>query len=153
MQESHLIYYRSTTGTFFWIFSFFDSLECCFWISSIVSKRWPFNLIFICGNSPTSQGAKSIPHPPYSPDLAPYVLGLFSHMKWSLRAAVLRRYKRFKRNRKQHSRLSRNFIQKNFPAVENEVWLVHCSVILGLNFHLDVFYEGTRELFDRTSYV
>ncbi len=109
---------------------FCDSLACCLRFLLNLSnplKRRPFNFIFIRGNSPKSQGTKSILIKP---------IWLIWHLatsdcslvwKWSWRAVALRGLKRFKKNRRQRSRLSQKRHPKNFPAVENEGGSVHCS--------------------------
>ncbi len=72
--------------------------------------------------NPKSPGAtKSIPLPPYSPDLVPCNFGLFPYTKIKSKGcgAVLRRSKRFKRNRRQRCRLSRTLGSEKFSSSGN----------------------------------
>ncbi len=122
-----------------------------FWISSIISKRRPFNFIFIRVNSPKSQGAKSIPHPPYSPDLASSDFGLFPFENevegppfWdNQRDSALQA-------------VTETTLRKNFPssgkrggtgALQRTGTTWRVMVIFGLNFGLGVFYGGRLETF------
>ncbi len=138
--------------------TFCDSLGCLLQLLLNLDrlKMGPYNFIFMWGNSPKSQGAKSNPHSPYSPDLAPCDFGLFPHMKMKLKGRRFRRSKRLKRNRRQHCGLSRKLHSEKFSSrgkrgrtgalqCRRTTWRV--TIILVDNFHLNVFYGANPGTF------